>query len=226
MFQAVCPTCRQKAVPPFHKIAATVDTLVPAQCANCKAYSTVPPERIAWLGFPELSALPVGALVFFVTERLYLAFGVGVLVYCAAVVIGVSRAPLSAFLPENTSRLASFGAPIEHRAGVVAVYGRRVLRHFASSRRLPQLEHCRTRFTTRQRPAVAFLSCLHPRLRSPPVAHVGAALAVPGLPKSCASTIAARPAWWHRPSHLTWRSSGPPNGWRRLASAYLYVRAS
>src|SRR5580765_4652421 len=108
MFQAVCPTCRQKAVPPFHKIAATVDTLVPAQCANCKAYSTVPPERIAWLGFPELSALPVGALVFFVTERLYLAFGVGVLVYCAAVVIGVSRAPyLRSFLKTRPALPAS-----------------------------------------------------------------------------------------------------------------------
>jgi hypothetical protein len=57
--------------------------------------------------------------------------------------------------------IAIAGAPFEHRAGLVLRFERRVCPHTHSSRHLPLFNHRRTRFTTRQQPVVAFLSCLH-----------------------------------------------------------------
>jgi len=102
----LCPSCRNRAVPLAHKLAAAADTLVVAQCRSCGAYATIAPERLTWLGgVPELIALPVGAFVFFATHSSSTAVALGLLAYVACFVIGVYRAPLSPFLPSSVSRL-------------------------------------------------------------------------------------------------------------------------
>jgi hypothetical protein len=55
---------------------------------------------------------------------------------------------------------ANAGAPFDHRAGLVRFAKHRVCYRCRLSRRSPQFKHRRTRFTTRQHPVVAFLSCL------------------------------------------------------------------
>jgi hypothetical protein len=106
MIRAVCPTCGVKAVPLSHKLAAAADTLVVAQCGACKAFATIEPNRIIWLGFPELVAVPVGGAVFLATQHLSAAVQTGALAYALAFAVAVYREPLSAFVPPSTSSLS------------------------------------------------------------------------------------------------------------------------
>ena len=104
-FFSICPVCGATGIPYTHKVAAALDTLVPAQCRTCTDFSIVVPFSTSWLGVPEAVVGPVGLAVWLTTQDLGLAVQVGLLIY--AVVFGVvaKRARLVAFVPENGPKL-------------------------------------------------------------------------------------------------------------------------
>lgn len=101
MFASACPSCRGSGVPLSHKVAASLDTLVPARCRNCGKYSIVLPATILWLGSPELVVAPVAFLAWLTTKDLRLAVQLGLLAYAAVFCVAAKKAALVDFVPED-----------------------------------------------------------------------------------------------------------------------------
>lgn len=102
---SICPVCGAPGIPYTHKVAATLDTLVPAQCRSCTGYSIVVPFSTSWLGVPEAVVGPVGFLVWLATRDLRLATQLGLLLYVIVFGVVAKRARLVAFVPANGPKL-------------------------------------------------------------------------------------------------------------------------
>ena len=98
---SICPVCGATGIPYTHKVAAALDTLVPAQCRTCTDYSIVVPFSTSWLGVPEAVVGPVGLVVWLTTQDLRLAVQLGLLSYVIVFGVVAKRARLIAFVPTN-----------------------------------------------------------------------------------------------------------------------------
>jgi hypothetical protein len=102
---SICPVCRAPGIRYSHRVAAAMDTLMPAQCLTCGKYSIAVPFSTSWLGVPEAVAGPVGLIVWLATQDLRFAVQLGLLAYAGVFSVVAKRARLVAFVPENDSKL-------------------------------------------------------------------------------------------------------------------------
>ena len=105
MFISICPICGAPGIRYSHKVAATMDTLLSAQCNVCGKFSIVDPSSAPWLRLPEIVAGPVGFVVWVATEDIRLAAQIGLLAYAGVFSVMAKRAQLIAFVPEDESNL-------------------------------------------------------------------------------------------------------------------------
>ena len=102
---SICPVCGASGIPYTHKVAAALDTLVPAQCRTCTDYSIVVPFSTSWLAVPEAVVGLAGLLVWLATQDLRLAVQLGLLSYVIVFGVIAKRARLVAFAPANGPKL-------------------------------------------------------------------------------------------------------------------------
>ena len=107
MFLSQCPNCGNQSVSFFHKLAAVMDTLVPAQCAHCAKFAIVESDSVSWLGFPELVFFPIAALGWLITGQLSVGAQVGISFWGIAFLTATWRAPLRPFVPDGLANLDS-----------------------------------------------------------------------------------------------------------------------
>jgi hypothetical protein len=105
MLISICPICGAPGIRYSHKVAATMDTLLSAQCNVCGKFSIVDALSAPWLRFPEIVAGPVGFAVWVATEDIRLAAQLGLLAYAGVFSVIAKRAQLIPFVPEDESNL-------------------------------------------------------------------------------------------------------------------------
>ena len=102
---SVCPICGAPGIGYSDKLAAMMDTLMPAQCRVCGKYSIVSPFTVSLLHFPEIIAGPVCFVVWLATTDIRLAAQLGLLAYVGCFGVAAKRARLVAFVREGESKL-------------------------------------------------------------------------------------------------------------------------
>jgi hypothetical protein len=102
---STCPVCDSPGIGYSHKFAATLDTLMPAQCRTCGKYSIVVPDSNSWLRVPELVVGPVCFMVWLATGDLRCAVQLGLLGYAMVVSLVAKKSQLVAFVPQDELKL-------------------------------------------------------------------------------------------------------------------------